>query len=94
MIAPVATMGWKTLTCWKTWIKICRGYGREGAINPHKEQLRRFKERRADPLYGVLSWNRRNFRPFVPKIPASRQQSYRALTTRLNPTGVDLSTNP
>ena len=42
----------------------------------------------------VLSRNRRNFRPFVPKIPASRQQSYRALTTRLNPTGVDLSTNP
>ena len=24
-----------------------RGYGREGAINPHKEQLRRFQERRA-----------------------------------------------
>src|SRR6266478_2218568 len=26
---------------------ICVGYGREGAINPHKEQLRRFQERRA-----------------------------------------------
>ena len=24
-----------------------KGYGREGAINPHKEQLRRFQERRA-----------------------------------------------